>query len=444
MIGWLALAAAGVVLVIVSAAVWRRWIEPWRELEELVEAVSASKPPRKFLMTANRRANKLGLALEQFALRQRELDQRSNESSRSLGAILRALPDGLAVVDEQRRLQVANDEFRRLFNPGAEERGMPLLEATREAAADRAVARALAESEVRRDRLKLGGGEAPLHIEVSAVPFRAEGMRKAGAVVLFRDVTQIQQVEAMRRDFVANVSHELRTPLSIFRGYLETLLDDPRQPADELIRILEVMDRHAERLTLLVEDILSLAQLESPAARLDLSEIYLPDFLGGILRDWEKRFGTKPLRATLEAADDLPVITADENRLQEIIYNLLDNAVKYSRPEGNVWLRTARVGDSVRISVTDEGIGIPASALPRVFERFYRADKARSREIGGTGLGLSIVKHIAQLHGGSVEAESEIGRGSTISVLLPLGRKTDMIVSPEPSQSDTRAAAETL
>jgi two-component system phosphate regulon sensor histidine kinase PhoR len=262
--------------------------------------------------------------------------------------------------------------------------------------------------------------DSALQIETSVVPFAGTGERGGGAVLLFRDVTQMQQVEAMRRDFVANVSHELRTPLSIFRGYLETLLDDPHQPPDELVRILEVMDRHAERLTLLVEDILSLAQLESPSARLELTEIYLPEFLDGIARDWERRFGAKLLRASLDAPPDLPVILADEHRLQEVIYNLLDNAVKYSQPEGKIRLKAQRVGDRVRIAVADEGVGIPARDVPRVFERFYRADKARSRQVGGTGLGLSIVKHIAQLHGGTVEAASELGRGTTIAVVLPI------------------------
>ena len=426
MIGWLALAAAGVILVFVGVAIWRRWIEPWRELEELVTAITGNKPPRKFLMTPNPRANALGLALEQMAERQRDLEWRAGERSRSVDAILSALPDGLAVVDEQRRLQLTNAEFRRLFRLRENTTGVSLLEATRDAAAERALARALADGAVHRDAMKLARGlDAPLQLEVSAVPFRAEEGRKGGAVVLFRDVTQIQQVEAMRRDFVANVSHELRTPLSIFRGYLETLLDDPHQTPEELVRILEVMERHAERLTLLVEDVLSLAQLESPAPRLDFTELYLPDFLGGILRDWEKRFATKLLQATLDAPEGLPVIMADENRLQEVIYNLLDNAVKYSQPEGNVWLRARRAGDCVHLSVTDEGVGIPAADLPRVFERFYRADKARSRQVGGTGLGLSIVKHIAQLHGGSVEAQSEVGRGSTIGVILPIARAAD-------------------
>ena len=241
-----------------------------------------------------------------------------------------------------------------------------------------------------------------------------------GAVVLFRDITHVRQVEEMRRDFVANVSHELRTPLSIFRGYLETLLDDPKQPPGELVRILEVMERHSERLTTLVDDVLSLARLEAPESHLDLAEISLRPILSGILRDWEKRFAAKQLRAELDAPDDLPDIEADEGRVQEVIYNLLDNAVKYSQPGGQITVRAELAGDKVRVSVSDQGVGIPARELPRIFERFYRADKARSRELGGTGLGLSIVKHIAQLHGGSVEADSEVGRGTTISVLLPL------------------------
>ena len=260
-------------------------------------------------------------------------------------------------------------------------------------------------------------------MEVSAVPLGENSAQNEGAVVLFHEVTQLRQVEEIRRDFVANVSHELRTPLSIFRGYLETLLDDPHQPPGELLRILEVMERHSDRLNALVEDVLSLARLESPTAELDLSEISLPDFLGEILRDWEKRLEAKQLKSRLDVPLDLPKLEADESRLQEIIYNLLDNAVKYSPAGSLISLRAAVIGDRMRISVADQGIGIREADLPRIFERFYRGDKARSRELGGTGLGLSIVKHIAQLHGGTAEAESEPGKGTTISVLLPVNRE---------------------
>jgi len=178
--------------------------------------------------------------------------------------------------------------------------------------------------------------------------------------------------------------------------------------------------------------VLTLARLESPEAELDLAEIRLPAFFETIIRDWETRLGARGLHAELHVSPEVTTLQADEGRLQEIIYNLLDNAVKYSQPGGVVTLRAepARDEEMVRLSVSDQGKGIPAADVPRIFERFYRADTARSRAHGGTGLGLSIVKHIAQLHGGRVEAKSEVGRGTTISVLLPAAEDADEGTDP--------------
>ncbi|MDQ3626009.1 MAG: ATP-binding protein [Verrucomicrobiota bacterium] len=419
--GWIALSAGVAVLLVIAFKVWRRWIEPWREVDELLQAINQGRKPPKFLMTGNIRSQPIGLALEKLTQRLREWERVAHEGALGVQTIVGALPDGLVVVDQKHLIQMVNAEFRRAFGvPESDGVGAPLLEVVRDAAIDRAVTAALQDGSARRESMTAPAGDVRREMEVNVVPFRDASKGTAGAVILFRDVSHIRQVEEMRRDFVANVSHELRTPLSIFRGYLETLLDDPRQPPAELIRILEVMERHSDRLTTLVDDVLSLARLESPEARLEFSDIHLPEFLGVILRDWEKRLSAKSLQATLDAPDDLPVIAADENRLQEVIYNLLDNAVKYSQPGGKVWLSARQSEDRVQIGIRDEGAGIPAADLPRVFERFYRADKARSRQIGGTGLGLSIVKHIAQLHGGSVEAESELGRGSTFKVVLPI------------------------
>jgi two-component system phosphate regulon sensor histidine kinase PhoR len=256
-------------------------------------------------------------------------------------------------------------------------------------------------------------------MEVSAVPFGTNSVGSKGAVVLFHDVSHFRKVEQMRRDFVANVSHELRTPLSILRGYVETLLDEPNQTPGELRRILEVMERHSDRLNALVEDVLSLARLESPGIELHRTEVELPALLHSIMRDWEKRFAAKKLKSHLNFPANLPHLEADETRLQELIYNLLDNAVKYSKPGGTVFLRAEADEDAVRLSVRDEGIGIPRGDLPRIFERFYRADKSRTSQHPGTGLGLSIVKHIVQLHGGRVEANSQLGEGTTFTVVLP-------------------------
>ncbi|HET9800417.1 MAG TPA: ATP-binding protein, partial [Chthoniobacterales bacterium] len=185
-------------------------------------------------------------------------------------------------------------------------------------------------------------------------------------------------------------------------------------------RILEVMNQHSKRLGLLANDLLTLAQLESGKSTLETSEIDLLRFFSDLVRDWNKKFVTKNLKATIDVADDCPSARGDEARLREVFDNLLDNAVKYSNKDGEIRLGAQNRGDAIALSVSDDGIGISSEDISRIFERFYRADKARSRELGGTGLGLSIVKHIAQLHGGGVEAESESGKGTKISVILPV------------------------
>jgi two-component system phosphate regulon sensor histidine kinase PhoR len=420
--GWLIFALVVAALIAIFWVLARRkWIEPWRDLEELVGAITNERAPKTFLLTANPSSQRIGLALEKLSNRQLELGDRIRESEFNVQAILGAMLDGLAVVDEQRRIQMMNPAFSHLLGLEKIETGTPLFDTVRDAAVEHAVAETLSTGEPHQQPLRVtrAPGEVA-EIDVSAVALRERSQRIRGAVLLLRDMTQLRRAEQVRRDFVANVSHELRTPLSIFRGYLETLLEEPDQPPAELLRIFEVMEKHSKRLNLLVEDVLSLAQLEDPGTRLNFTEIYLPDFLAGILRDWQKRLDAKLLKSSLEAPPDLPVISADEHRLQEVIYNLLDNAVKYSQAEGKIRLTANRDGDSVRLAISDHGIGMPSRDLPRIFERFYRADKARSRELGGTGLGLSIVKHIVELHGGRVEAESELGRGTTISAILPI------------------------
>ena len=422
---WFALGLFAAVVLGTALVVWRRWIAPWKDVEELSRAIVDQRPPRKFLISSNPQSRSIGLALELLVDRQRELEERFREGEFSVQAVFGAMLDGLVVVDDRRRVRMMNREFRRMFGLEEAEPGEPLLEMIRHASIDRLVIEAIRVREPQRESIQMSRGPSEgREMEISAVPLGENSAQTDGAVVLFHDVTQLRQMEEIRRDFVANISHELRTPLSIFRGYLETLLDDPHQPPGELLRILEVMERHSDRLYALVEDVLSLARLESPAAELDLSEISLAEFLPEILRDWEKRLEAKQLKSRLDVPLDLPKLEADESRLQEIIYNLLDNAVKYSQANGVITLRAAVEGDRMCISVSDEGIGIRESDLPRIFERFYRADKARSRELGGTGLGLSIVKHIAQLHGGTAQAQSEPGKETTISVVLPLLQET--------------------
>ena len=420
--GWIAFALALVVLAYGWWRVRRDWILPGRELEQVVAALTTERMPRTFLIGGGASLRGVALALEQLALREGALRTRVQEGEFGVQAIVSALADGLVVADDARHIRLMNDAFRKMFEIDPRTSDGTLLELVRDVTVERLLGEALARGETCRGSLPprhAAGIEH--HLEVVVEPIKDQPGKVSGAVILFRDVTELHRTEAMRRDFVANVSHELRTPLSILRGYLETLLENPKQPPAELLRIFEVMERHSNRLNLLVDDVLSLARLEGPGVALDLTTVRPATFLSGIMRDWEKKFAVKNLQTELDAPDDLPPLQVDEGRLQEIVYNLLDNAVKYSQPGGRISVRAERRGEMISLSVSDDGVGIPGKDLPRIFERFYRSDKARHRELGGTGLGLSIVKHIAQLHGGRVEAESEVGRGTTVRVHLPLG-----------------------
>lgn len=422
-IGWF-FAAVGVAFVAgVSLWAWRGWVQPWREMEELVQEVIHGRAPRTFLISGNRSTERIGVALEDVFLRQRDLTQRALEDELNTQAILGAMRDGLAVLDASGRVRILNQALRQLFALAEEGAGRNVIETFRDPLVADLVTRTLRTGEAGNASINVRGSwtNEDRRVAVTSLPIQGERDERSGAVVLFHDVTQLQQLEQIRREFVSNVSHELRTPLSIFRGYLETLLDEPDLTPNERERILRVLQKHSSRLQSLVEDLLTLARLETPNLRLQIAPLSLAEFLPHCVKEWDKIAMAKQLKIVAQIETDLPAIPADEARLGGVIYNLLDNAVKYSTSGGTICVAAARHGmDEIELTVRDEGTGIAAADLPRIFERFYRADKARSRDVGGTGLGLAIVKHIAQLHGGSVEAESEIGRGTTVRMILPL------------------------
>src|SRR6266571_1004271 len=431
---WLFLGVIPVVFAAIALVAWRKWIAPWRHIDQLVRQIADGERPRTFLVDGGARARRVGLALENIFRRQEQLDRQVAGRESGTQAILGTMQDGLLVVDMGRHITLMNRTFENLFELRDAAVGAPLLETVRNATLDRLIAETLRTGELMQSELMLTDSKtnAERHVEVSAVPMKDDMDLIRGAVVLFHDITQMRRTDQIRRDFVANVSHELRTPLSILRGYIETLLDNPKTPREELARILQIMERHSKRLGLLVDDLLSLAQLESSSANLEIGEVQLSELFESVLRDWKERLVGKHLRLIVDLAPDMPPIRADETRLQEVLYNLLENAVKYSRENGEIRLQAERRDPEIVISVGDNGIGISKDDLPRIFERFYRADKARSRELGGTGLGLAIVKHIAQLHGGRVEAESEPGRGTTVRVFLPMNMPRDRGTSPVP------------
>ncbi len=395
---------------------WRKWIAPWRQVEDVITQIGRGERPRTFLMEGSAPAQRIGFQLEKIVSELEQLQKQIAKRESGMQTIFSAMQDALLVVDSNRQVILTNQTFRKLFDAPEISLATPLLEIVRDPTLDRLLTDAFRGDGPVRCELTLDGSQIELH----AVATKNEAGEITGALVLFHDITELKKMDQVRRDFVANVSHELRTPLSILRGYIETLLDSPKTPREELVRILRVMERHSDRLELLVEDLLTLAQLESGNPNLQIGTVDLSSFLPEMVPDWEKKLTRKQLNIIVDVPPDLLPIRVDRTRLQEAVYNLVDNAVKYSRERGEIRLSARERDGEIELTVSDDGIGIAKEDLPRIFERFYRADKARSPEkVRGTGLGLAIVKHIAQLHGGRVEAESELEKGTTIRLVLP-------------------------
>lgn len=418
---WLILGVLCVLFAVIALVLWQKWAAPWPRIEQLVSQIARGERPSTFLINGGKDSHRVGLALENIFSRQQELELQIAGRESGTQTILGAMEDGFLAVDARSRVTLMNPPFQKLFDLRDPAVGVPLVEAVRHATLDQLIAATLRTGEAMRRELSLPDSRtrSERHVDVSAVPIKNADDEVTGAVVLFHDITELKQLDQIRRDFVANVSHELRTPLSILSGYIEVLFDEPQTSREELTRILSIMERHSKRLQRLVDDLLSLAQLESSHAELEINVVRMDELFNNLVRDWKEKLTVKNLKVIVDLPSETLTLRADATRLEEALHNLLDNAVKFSPENGQILLRGARCGTNVVLSVADNGIGISREHLPRIFERFYRADKARSRELGGTGLGLAIVKHIAQLHGGRVEAESELGRGTTIRIVLP-------------------------
>jgi two-component system, OmpR family, phosphate regulon sensor histidine kinase PhoR len=333
--------------------------------------------------------------------------------------LFNSMLEGLLLLDGKRRIYLANRAFKNLFNLKAELRGKTVMEALRLHELAELVARVETEGQVFDYELKLPELSGRW-LRVNAAVISNSAGEREGTILVFHDVTRLKQLERTREDFVANVSHELRTPLSLIKGYVETLLEGARNDPQIAERFLKIIERNAERLDLLIQDLLTISALESGRMKLDLQPVELRLLVEKVFSD----LNAKALSKNVRLVNELPELTAsaDANRLDQVLANLVDNAIKYGRTEGTVTVGGKKLDDGkLEIFVQDDGPGIPAESLDRVFERFYRVDKARSRDQGGTGLGLSIVKHIAQAHGGEVWAQSEPGKGATFFFTLPNG-----------------------
>jgi two-component system phosphate regulon sensor histidine kinase PhoR len=403
--------------VVVPLALWlsRVALRPLREVAEAVARVAEGDLERRLPRAAGDDLGRIAAAVNEMAEQLRARLRELVEDKERLQAVLSGMVEGVLVVDAERRVVLANPRLRELFSFRGDAAGRDLFEVVRRAD----LAEALDEAArgggpVVRD-LETSGPE-PRQLELHAVRFPTGGAL-LGVVAVLHDVTELHRLERMRRDFVANVSHELKTPLTAIRGFAETLAAGG-VPEAERRSHLDVVLRHAERLARLIDDLLELSRIEGQRGPLERTEVDVARAAALALRDLAPQLEARGLRASL-AAGACGRACADRRAVEQILANLLDNACKYTEPGGRIEVRIAEAGGRVRVEVEDSGIGIPPEDLPRVFERFYRVDKARSRDLGGTGLGLAIVKHLVQALGGQVSVRSAPGSGSTFTVLLP-------------------------
>jgi len=295
-------------------------------------------------------------------------------------------------------------------------RGKTVMEALRLHELAELVERVEAEKQVFEYELKLPELSARW-LQVNAAVISNSAGEREGTILVFHDLTRLKQLEHTREEFVANVSHELRTPLSLIKGYVETLLDGARNNPEVAERFLKIIERNTQRLDLLIQDLLTISALESERIKLNLQRVELRPLVEKVFSDLHAKAENKNVSLVNEVLE--LTATADANRIDQVLANLVDNAIKYGRAEGRVTVGGKKLDDDkLEMFVQDDGPGIPAESLDRVFERFYRVDKARSRDQGGTGLGLSIVKHIVQAHGGEVWLKSELGKGATFFFTL--------------------------
>ncbi len=362
----------------------------------------------------------LANALNQMAAQLRERIQIVSRQRNELDAILSSMAEGVIAIGQDERILTVNRTACRWFGLDEDSaRGRYLHEAVRNPGIHQCAARMLSEAlPFEEECLLAGPGER--HIRVSASPLGDELGNKIGALLVLNDFTQLHRLEQARSEFVANVSHEIRTPVTSIKGYAETLLAEPPPEPEVQRRFLEIMMRQADRLAALVDDILALAGLEGAETDRDaaMGPVDVTAILDAAKQACQPMALAKGMTIALSADAGLTV-RGNAMLLEQALANLLDNAVKYTEAGGEVGIEARRAPAGIAIRVRDTGMGIPAEHLGRVFERFYRADRARSRSMGGTGLGLAIVKHIAALHQGQISVESTPGQGSVFSLVLP-------------------------
>lgn len=411
----IAAAAAAVLSLLISLAFSKRSLAAIRRLSRAASRLAAGDLDVRVSSRGTDEIASLAATFNNMANQIRLMVRELREEKQKVETIFARMGEAIIVTDPAGRITLCNPAFERVFGvPCEQAHGLTVADATKSSPLDQAFRAALEGAQQTAEVRVLFPTQRVLEATVTGI---TDG-EPLGAVGILHDVTQLRRLEAVRREFVANASHELQTPITAIRAMTETLLEGGREDPALTERFLQGLEKQANRLGALVRDLLDLASVEAGVHSHGSGMVAVSEVASSVAEQLRSLAEQRQVAVELDLPADV-VVGCDWASLSRILSNLLDNAIKYTEAGGRAGVTASRAADVVSITVWDTGIGIPSTDLERVFERFYRVDKARSRELGGTGLGLSIVKHLAEAYGGSVSVESQLGKGSRFTVILP-------------------------
>jgi two-component system phosphate regulon sensor histidine kinase PhoR len=404
----------------ISLMVSRRISKPLEQMKHSAESIARGDWKEHLSVNSDSvEISALSNALNQMALQLEDRIETITSQRNESEAVLSSMVEGVLAVDAQENVIHLNKAAGKLLEIKTDNaEGLPVEEIVRNSHLREFIERTLSGVENVETDLTIGN-QNEIFLQAHGAVLKDMQEKSIGAVIVLNDVTRLRRLETVRQDFVANVSHELRTPITSIKGFVETLQQGALENLEEAERFLEIISKQVERLNAIIEDLLSLSRLEQDSGTLEIEKTKVLPILESVIRDCENKALKKNTSIKLNCPDELEVF-ANPPLLNQAVLNLVDNALKYSEQGGEIKVQALSTETETVIEIKDWGCGIDSAHLPRLFERFYRVDQARSRQLGGTGLGLAIVKHIAQVHGGRVSVNSTLGKGSRFSIHLSI------------------------
>ncbi|RDW16317.1 PAS domain-containing sensor histidine kinase [Oceanobacillus arenosus] len=398
----------------------KAFIKPVEKAIETMEEIQKGNYDVRLLNNPDTMVGALNTKINGLASNLNQLTMKKDLRLEQLNTLVNNTESSLILIDERGHIQLINQKFIEMFGGELKHYQDQLYyDILDNDACIKAVQKAFVSEKNIKESFTHYIGINRFYYEISGIPIFNEHNNLKGAVLVIRDITELKKLESMRKDFVANVSHELRTPITSIKGFAETLLDGGMSNEETTRDFLRIIYNESNRMQLLIEDLLTLSRLETENFRLVLHTVNVKDITKDLIPTFMYHAEAKKLTLHVDMEENV-IFKADKERVKQIFINLLDNAINYTPENGQIYLKVEKKDEYVHINVSDTGIGIDQNKISRIFERFYRVDKARSRNTGGTGLGLAIVKHIVEVHEGKIEIESEVNKGTSMHVYLPL------------------------